>query len=83
MIYKPQGVCPQTIQFEIDENKIIHSVRFIGGCSGNAQGIASLVEGMNVEDAIQRMEGIKCGQRSTSCPDQFAKALKQALKEGY
>ncbi len=76
--YKTHGTCSQEIQFEID-NDIIESVRFIGGCSGNTQGVARLVEGMKVEDAINKIEGIKCGPKSTSCPDQLAQAFKQYL----
>lgn len=78
MQYKTSGVCSRLINVEI-ENDVIQSVEFVGGCSGNTQGVARLVQGMNVEDAIARMEGIKCGPRSTSCPDQLAKALKQAI----
>lgn len=78
MTYKTKGVCAREIAFEI-ENDTIKSVNFLGGCSGNTQGISRLVEGMTVEDAIKRMEGIRCGARSTSCPDQLAKALKEAV----
>ena len=77
MEYTPKGVCSQNITFEIEDNKV-KSVRFYGGCSGNTQGVARLVEGMDVDDAISRMEGIKCGFKSTSCPDQLAQALKEA-----
>ena len=66
------------IKLELD-GAIIRSVEFIGGCSGNTQGVARLVEGMKVDDAIARIEGIKCGPRSTSCPDQLAQALRQAV----
>ena len=66
------------IKLELDGD-IIRSVEFIGGCSGNTQGVARLVEGMKVDDAIARIEGIKCGPRSTSCPDQLAQALRQAV----
>ncbi|MFA9376859.1 MAG: TIGR03905 family TSCPD domain-containing protein [Lachnotalea sp.] len=76
MFYKTKGVCSQAINFEI-EDSIITSVEFIGGCSGNTQGVSRLVEGMNVDEAISRLEGIKCGNRSTSCPDQLAMALRQ------
>ena len=78
MIYKPQGVCSQSIQFEIAEDNTIHDVEFLGGCAGNAIGLASLIEGMDVDEAIKRMDGIRCGRKSTSCPDQLAQALKQA-----
>lgn len=75
MTYKTQGVCSQAINFEVEDG-IIKSVKFIGGCSGNTQGVAALVCGMKVDDAISKLEGIRCGMRSTSCPDQLAKALK-------
>lgn len=74
--YKTQGVCSQEIQFEIDGDTI-KSVKFIGGCAGNTQGVASLIAGMKVDEAIRRLDGIKCGLRPTSCPDQLAQALKQ------
>jgi uncharacterized protein (TIGR03905 family) len=74
--YRPKGVCSQMMNIEVEDGRIVE-VKVIGGCSGNLQGIASLVKGMEVEDAISRMEGIKCGMKSTSCPDQLAQALKQ------
>lgn len=77
MQYKPQGVCSQMIQFDIEDNKI-RNVGFVGGCNGNLQGISRLIEGMDVDEAISRIEGIHCGFKSTSCPDQLAKALKEA-----
>ena len=77
MMYKTQGVCAQAIVFEV-VNGFIKSVKFIGGCSGNTQGVAALVTGMNVEDAISKLEGIRCGMRPPSCHDQLAKALKSA-----
>lgn len=77
MQYQPKGVCSQMIQFDIEDNKV-KNVGFTGGCNGNTQGISRLVEGMDVEEAISRMEGIRCGRKQTSCPDQLAKALKQA-----
>lgn len=77
MTYKTQGVCSSQITFEIEDNKV-HNVKFTGGCNGNTQGVAALIEGMDVEEAIRRMEGIRCGFRPTSCPDQLAKALKAA-----
>lgn len=79
MMYKTTGVCSKAINFEI-EDSIIKSVEFVGGCAGNTQGVARLVEGMNVEEAIRRLEGIKCGSRPTSCPDQLAIALRQTLQ---
>lgn len=78
MLYKTKGTCAQAIDFEV-ENGIIKSVTFIGGCNGNTKGISSLVKGMKAEDVIARCEGIKCGMKSTSCPDQLAQALKAAL----
>ena len=78
--YRTKGTCSQAIQFEIEDNKV-HNVQFIGGCSGNTQGVARLIEGMDVNEAISRIEGIHCGPRPTSCPDQLACALKKALAE--
>lgn len=78
MEYRTRGVCSQAIKFDIVDNKVT-GVQFIGGCSGNTQGVARLVEGMDVDEAIARMEGIHCGPRPTSCPDQLARALKQAV----
>lgn len=77
--YKTHGTCSQMIEFEV-ENNIIGSVQFYGGCGGNTQGLAALLRGMKVEDAIERLQGIQCGMKGTSCPDQFARALK-AMKE--
>ena len=79
MIYKPTGVCSKEINIELDGD-VIKSVKFTGGCSGNTQGVAALVAGMKGSDAISRLEGIRCGIRETSCPDQLAKALKQAIQ---
>lgn len=76
MNYKPTGVCSRLISFEIDGNTI-KSVEFTGGCAGNTQGVARLIEGMDIDDAISRLDGIKCGFKPTSCPDQLAQALKQ------
>ena len=74
--YQPRGVCSK--QMEIDlENGVIQAVRVLGGCSGNLQGICALLVGMTRDEAIRRMDGIHCGPRSTSCPDQLAQALKQ------
>lgn len=78
MDYRPYGVCSQLIHVELDGDTI-KNVEFIGGCNGNTQGIASLVKGMKAQDAIDRIEGINCGNKGTSCPDQLARALKQAL----
>ena len=76
MKYKTQGVCAREISFEVRDNKL-YNVTFTGGCSGNTQGVARLVEGMDVDEAIRRLEGIQCGPRPTSCPDQLAQALKE------
>jgi len=76
--YKPRGVCPNALTFELDGN-IIRAVRFEGGCAGNLVGIANLVEGMDAHDAIAKIRGIRCGQKPTSCPDQLSKALEEAL----
>lgn len=80
MQYRPKGVCSRQIDFEIKDNKVT-DVKFVGGCNGNLQGIARLIEGMDVHEAIERIEGITCGLKSTSCPDQLAKALKEAVGE--
>lgn len=79
MTYKTSGVCSRSIDFEIDSENKVRNVKFEGGCSGNTQGVARLVEGMDVNEAIKRLEGIRCGIRPTSCPDQLSKALKEAL----
>lgn len=78
--YKTKGTCSQRIFFEIEDG-ILTNVQFLGGCNGNLQGISSLVEGMKVEDVISRIEGIHCGMKATSCPDQLAKALKEAQEK--
>ena len=72
--YKPSGICPNNIEFDI-KNGIVEGLRFNGGCNGNLKALSVLVAGMAVEDAISRLKGITCGSRSTSCPDQLAKAL--------
>lgn len=76
MRYKTQGVCSREISFEVKDNKL-YNVEFVGGCSGNTQGLGKLIEGMDVDETIKRLDGIQCGHRPTSCPDQLAKALKQ------
>lgn len=75
--YKTKGTCSQMIYFDIEDGKV-KNVQFVDGCNGNLKGIGALVEGMNVDDVIARVEGISCGMKSTSCPDQLAKALKEA-----
>lgn len=80
MVYKTFGTCSREINFEVVDNKLTN-VSFLGGCNGNLQGISKLVEGMDIDEVIARVEGIKCGARQTSCPDQLAKALKQYKAE--
>ncbi len=77
--YKTSGVCSRQIDFDVDDNGVVHNVVFHGGCMGNTTGVSKLVEGMKVEEIIKRLEGIKC-RPTTSCPDQLAKALKQYLE---
>ena len=74
--YKTKGVCVSQIQFEVNDNKVMN-VKFVGGCSGNTQGLAKLAEGMSKEEVIKRLKGIRCGFKTTSCPDQLAKALEE------
>ena len=76
--FSPKGVCSRGIDFELEDG-VVRSVRFQGGCAGNTQGIAALVEGMTAEEAIKRLSGIRCGFKPTSCPDQLARALEVAL----
>jgi len=76
--FRPQGVCSQQMKVELDEQGIIQELQVMGGCHGNLQGIAALVEGMDAAEAIKRIKGIKCGMKPTSCPDQLARALEQA-----
>lgn len=78
--YAPQGVCSRLMQFDIEDNKI-HNLKVVGGCNGNLQGIGKLVEGMDIDEVISRVEGIRCGARPTSCPDQLSRALKQAKEQ--
>ena len=78
--YKTSGTCSQKIFFEIEDN-ILKSVQFLGGCNGNLKGIGKLVEGMDAEEIISRLEGTTCGGKNTSCPDQLAQALKNALNK--
>ncbi len=78
--YKTQGTCSRAIVIDVEDD-IITACSFMGGCSGNTQGVAALVKGMKVDEAIERLKGIKCGFRSTSCPDQLATALMRAIEE--
>ncbi|MBQ7834614.1 MAG: TIGR03905 family TSCPD domain-containing protein [Ruminiclostridium sp.] len=77
--YTPRGVCSRKMIIEIEDDKLI-DVKIVGGCSGNLQGISALVKGMPVDEVIDRLEGINCGMKGTSCPDQLAKALIEATK---
>ncbi|MBR6203388.1 MAG: TIGR03905 family TSCPD domain-containing protein [Bacteroidaceae bacterium] len=79
-IYETKGTCSKAIELDVDDaTGIINSVQFIGGCPGNTIGVAQLVRGQKVEDVIQKLEGITCGVKPTSCPDQLAKALRQTF----
>lgn len=78
--YKTKGTCSQKIFFDIEDNKV-KNVQFVGGCNGNLKGISSLVTGMKLQDVIDRLEGITCGSKPTSCPAQIAEALKKYLAE--
>ena len=80
--YKTTGTCSRMIELEVDENEIIKSVSFMGGCNGNLQGISALVVGQKIDDVIGKLEGLKCGFKNTSCPDQLAQALKK-VKESF
>ena len=76
--YTTRGVCSRQIDIDIDDNNVITACRYTGGCNGNTQGVAALARGMKVEEAIERLAGIHCGPRPTSCPDQLVTALRQA-----
>ena len=78
--YRTSGTCSRTITFDLENGKV-SNVRFDGGCNGNLKGISAIVEGMDASHVIERFSGIRCGFKSTSCPDQLAKALKEALGE--
>lgn len=77
--YKPKGVCSSKIDIEVEDG-IVTRLQFTGGCSGNLQGLSRLVTGMRAEEVIAKLEGLRCGGKATSCPDQLAKVLKQALE---
>lgn len=81
MQYRTKGTCSRLINLTLDENHVIQDVSFVDGCNGNLQGICKLVTGQRAEDVIAKLEGIRCGFRNTSCPDQLSKALKQAIAE--
>ena len=78
--YKTKGTCSQHILFDVEDGKV-KNVQFIGGCNGNLKGISALVEGMDLDAVIERVDGIRCGGKETSCPDQLATALKQAKEK--
>lgn len=77
--YTPRGVCSMQIKFQIDEQGILHNVRFMGGCPGNTVGVATMVEGQPAAEVMKKLQGINCSGRGTSCPDQLARALEDAL----
>ncbi|MDO5125924.1 MAG: TIGR03905 family TSCPD domain-containing protein [Ruminococcus sp.] len=79
--YKPRGVCAREIIVEVDDDNIVSSVKFIGGCNGNTGGISMLVKGMKAEDVIQKLKDIDCNGKGTSCPAQLSKALAEALEQ--
>lgn len=79
-VYHTHGTCAQAIELEVDDNHIVQHVNFVGGCSGNTQGISMLVRGQKAEDVINRLQGIRCGMKSTSCPDQLSIALAEAVR---
>ena len=83
MVYEfnPQGVCSRQMRVELDDQHVIQSLEVLGGCSGNLQGISILVQGMKAEEAIRRLKGIRCGFKATSCPDQLAQGLEEALRQ--
>lgn len=76
--YQPKGVCSRMMEIDVEDG-VVQELRVYGGCDGNLKGIASLLKGMKVEDVIERLEGVKCGFKNTSCPDQIAQALKSSL----
>lgn len=79
--YKTRGTCSSQLKIDINDDKTIENVEFLGGCNGNLKGIGELVKGMTIDEVIDRLDGIKCGFKQTSCPDQLAKALKEIEEE--
>ena len=79
--YNFSGTCSRNVTFDIDENHVVTNIRFNGGCNGNLQGICSLIKGMDAGEVVDRLQGIRCGAKSTSCPDQLFKALRQHVLE--
>ncbi len=80
--HKNVGTCSRTVSFDIDEQGLVHNVEFVGGCNGNLKGIAALCEGCKADELADRLSGITCGFKSTSCPDQLSHALREAISEG-
>ena len=79
--FQPRGVCSRAMTVEVDDQGVIRDLQVVGGCNGNSQGIAALIAGMEVDEAIARLSGIDCGGRGTSCPDQFARGLEAAMAQ--
>ena len=79
--FQPRGVCSRAMSVEVDDQGVIRDLQVVGGCNGNLAGISSIVEGMDAEEIIDRFDGIRCGFKQTSCPDQFAEALREALEK--
>ena len=79
--YTTKGTCSRQIEISIDENNIVQEVTFVGGCSGNTKGVSALVKGMRAEDVVERLNGIKCGFKDTSCPDQLSKAISEHINK--
>lgn len=79
--YKTTGTCSELINLTVDDNDCISEVSFVGGCNGNLQGICSLIRGMNVNDVKERLNGMRCGYKSTSCPDQLCRAIDELYKQ--
>lgn len=80
LTYETHGTCAKFINIAIDDNGLVADVEFIGGCNGNTTGISQLVRGMKAKDVAKRLEGIRCGFKNTSCPDQLSRALRQAVE---
>lgn len=79
--FRPRGVCSQEMRVEVDDQGIIRDLQVLGGCSGNLQGISALVRGMSAQEAVQRLKGIRCGFKDTSCPDQLARNLEKLMEK--
>lgn len=79
--YRPSGVCSREMTIEIDDKGVITKVQIVGGCAGNTQGVSRLVEGMNAKEAAEKIKGIKCGFKATSCPNELSKAILQCLEQ--